>query len=147
MVEKRGRKSLGDLSLVTMDPNSGRPEPPEDMLGLEREIWHSIVDSMPRQWFGAETHELLRGLCRHAFVARKLGDQYVALVDEGPPPAGEGVAIYWENVDKLGMQYDRETRAIGTLASKLRVAKMQRQSGHKDEVALRNVAKRRLWEE
>jgi len=25
MIEKRGRKSLGDLALVAMDPHSGRP--------------------------------------------------------------------------------------------------------------------------
>jgi hypothetical protein len=147
MVEKRGRKSLGDLSLVAMDPNTGRPEPPEDMLDLEQEIWRSIVGSMPRQWFGAETYELLRGLCRHCFAARKLGDMYAGLLALGPPPAGEGVGPYWEAVDNLGAQYDRETRAMVTLASKLRVAKLQRQSGRKDEVEIRNTPKRRMWAE
>ena len=147
MVEKRGRKSLGDLSVVMLDPKTGRPGPPEDMRQLEREIWRSVVGSMPRAWFGAETHELLRGFCRHAFAARKFGDQYADLLHAGPPAAGEGIMLYWELVDTLGSQHDRETRAMLSFACKLRIAKLQRQSGRKDEVELRNTPQRRMWEE
>jgi hypothetical protein len=117
------------------------------MRRLEKDIWRSVVGSMPRAWFGAETHELLRGYCRHAFAARQFGDRYVELLDAGPPPAGEGVGLYWEAVDALGGQHDRETRAMLSFASKLRIAKLQRQSGRKDEVELRNTPQRRMWEE
>jgi hypothetical protein len=147
VVEKRGVKSLGDLSLVAMDPKTGRPEPPEDMRRLEKDVWQSVVGSMPRAWFGAETHELLRGFCRHAFATRTLGDRYAELLDAGPPPAGEGIMLYWEQIDALGSQHDRESRAMLSFACKLRIAKLQRQSGRKDEVELRNAPKRRVWEE
>jgi hypothetical protein len=147
MVEKRGRKSLGDLSLVTMDPNMGRPEPPPDVIGREAEIWRSTVNSMPRNWFGPETWPLLKGFCKHSFAAEKLGERYTELLSLGPPPVGELSVVYWNTIDHVADLYARETRSIGNMASKLRLAKIQRQSGHKDEVEIRNTPKRRMWDE
>jgi hypothetical protein len=146
----RGRKSLADLALgvVPLDPTTGRPRPPEDVRGLQADIWRSIVDDMPRGWFSAETHELLRGLCRHAFAARKIGDQYTALLEAGPPAAGEGVGIYWEAVEQLGIQHARETAAMAALAGKLRVSKVSRQTPYADEREKRSAAPgvKKLWE-
>jgi hypothetical protein len=90
---------------------------------------------------------MLRAYCKHVDAGERFGERYTALLDEGPPRGGGGVALYWEAVDKLGDRYERETRLMTHLASKLRIAKMQRQSGYKDEVELRNATKKRMWEE
>jgi hypothetical protein len=146
VAEKRGPKSLGDLSVVMMDARSGRPEPPPEVRRREAEIWRSIVDSMPRNWFGKETWSLLKGFCKHSFAAEKFGERYTELLEAGPPEAGAGVAIYWETIDKLGDLYGRETRAISNLSVRLRIAKLQRQRIEKDEAAIRNTPQRRMWE-
>lgn len=147
MVEKRGRKSLGDLSLVQMDPNSGRPEPPPDVVGREADIWRLTVDAMPRNWFGQETWSMLRGFCKHSFAAERHGEIYTAMLTQGPPAAGEGLAVYWDALHTLSDLYARETRSMGNMAVKLRITKQLRVERANAEVAVRNTAKRRMWEE
>src|SRR5258708_6327907 len=147
VTEKRGRKSLGDLAVVAMDPLTGRPLPPADVTGREAEVWESTVESMPRNWFGKETWPLLRGFCKHSYAAERLGERYSELLAEGPPPAGERVLMYWAAIDKISSLYDRETRSITSLSTKLRISKQARVERAVQEAALRNMPKRKMWEE
>jgi hypothetical protein len=146
-MEKRGRKSLGDLSLIKMDPNSGRPEPPPDVVGREADIWQLTVNAMPRNWFGQETWSMLRGFCKHSFAAEKLGERYTELLTLGPPPAGELSVVYWNTLDKIADLHARETRSMGNMAVKLRITKQLRVERANAEVAVRNTPKRRMWTE
>jgi hypothetical protein len=137
MVEKRGRKGVTDLEVLHLDPNTGRPEPPEDVGGREAELWRSIVNSMPRNWFGPETWPLLKGFCLHAYAAELLGARYRAALQDAKA-----------DISVLQSQYSAETGAMGRLATKLRIAKLQRtKREYVDEAAIRNAPRARMWEE
>jgi hypothetical protein len=134
MPEKRGPKSTADLTVVPMLPGAGRPQPPEDMTKLEAEAWKSVVDSMPPRWFGPEQYQLLRGYCAHAVMQNEL------------------IARWRANGfnSELAKDLERETACVIKLARQLRLVKLGRyeRGNHfnKDESAIRNAPKKRLWE-
>jgi hypothetical protein len=71
MPRHRGRKSAAELAVVPMSAVQ-RPEPPEELSAEEAEVWRLTVEGMRADWFGVETHPLLRCYCTQAATAELL---------------------------------------------------------------------------
>jgi len=91
-----------------------RPRPPEELTDEQALEWVEIVNRLPADWFNRETHGLLAQYCRHLSVSRKLAKLILDL--EGSPE------FTVKEYDKLLKMQDRESRAIATLATKMRIA-------------------------
>jgi hypothetical protein len=68
MYRHRGRTSAAELAVVPISALQ-RPEPPEELSPEEAEAWRQTVDGMRADWFGVETHPLLRCYCTQAATA------------------------------------------------------------------------------
>jgi|SRR5580700_6431694 hypothetical protein len=44
------RCSAADISIVSLVPGKGRPEPPKELDLVERRAWNDVVDSLPGHW-------------------------------------------------------------------------------------------------
>jgi hypothetical protein len=117
------------ISAAPMLPGQGRARPPPELSANEKRIWKDVVESRPLHYFGPETWPLIRAYCMHAVLAQQLA-----------------AALRQESTSRLRDEHRRQTAMLCSLASKLRLAKMQRrkhQSTEADEIA--QTPKRRLW--
>lgn len=93
-----------------------RPEPLRDMTREQREVWKTVVNRMPEDWFPAESHELLAQYCRHVCEARRIsGILRAHTVD--PAVTEAWLKCYGE----LLKFQEREGRAMSSLATRLRI--------------------------
>lgn len=67
------RQSVASLLIHQQEQ---RPEPLPDLTTEEQQVWRTIVNRMPQEWFPAETHHLLAQYCRHAINARTLSKMH-----------------------------------------------------------------------
>lgn len=115
MQQKRGRKSADALAVapapIEIVP---RLPPPHDLTDEECEIWSAIVADLPADWFSPATVPLLAQYCRHVIHARRIAE----LIERA---MGGPTVIVGEYDALLNMQV-RESRAIATLATKMRIA-------------------------
>jgi hypothetical protein len=102
-----------------------RPEPPAHLDAEAQDIWHSIVNRMPADWFPAETHPLLTELCSLTVMSRKLGNELAVLDAQSRD-------------DYLDLIHDRKRRlkikvstTIGSLSRYLRITNVKRLYGAK----------------
>ena len=69
------RQSAESLSVATVSIPV-RPDPPKDLTSYQQEIWRTIVDTKPPEWFQSDTFPILRAYCtaaeRHKKIAEKL---------------------------------------------------------------------------
>src|SRR5215211_3603999 len=72
-VKTRGRKSVSSLAVLPIT-NDERPIPPRDLTKEQAHEWQSIVDAMPADHFGRETHPLLVELCATVTDSRCIAD-------------------------------------------------------------------------
>src|SRR5574343_21119 len=66
---KRGRKSVGELSVVAV--TGARLEPPPGMTQEQTDEWHAIVDSLPADYFRPGDAPLLAAFCVAAVFHRR----------------------------------------------------------------------------
>jgi hypothetical protein len=123
---QRGRRSNAALQLV--GPGMGqvsvvqRPKPPAGMPESQCVYWRVVVDSMPADWFRPEQLPLLVQYCRHNVAA----DRIALMIEEGErrmlssEPADFDLDIV--SLDRLLKMQERESRAIATLATKMRLS-------------------------
>lgn len=133
-METRGRKSSAALNVVPLVTGAERPPPPADLTEVEAEEWRAIVGRMPDRWFTRETHGLLAAYCRHwsnaRLLAERLGEfQGVWL------RSGDGL----ERFDRLSRVYDREVRAMSSLATRMRLTQQSRIEATTAATAARNA--------
>jgi len=76
---------------------------------------------MDAAWFPAETHPLLAQLCRHISSARLLGGE-LSKLDERSLRTMEGLRRF----DRLAAMHCRESMAIASLSTKLRLTVQSR---------------------
>jgi len=110
-------------------PGQGRPQPPADLSERERKIWLDVVESRPLNYFGPETWPLLRSWCVHCVQSEDLSAEL-----------RQGVT------KRLRDEFRKQTQALCTLSSKLRLCKQGRrkhQSSEQSEIA--KTPRRRLW--
>jgi hypothetical protein len=71
-MKQRGRKSSQSLSTLADISAVRRPDPPATLTDEQADEWRGVVDRLPAEWFGRETHPLLEQYCRHVVRARRL---------------------------------------------------------------------------
>ena len=111
---QRGRKSSAALSVVGPGTVLPRPAPPEDLTEAQKDIWWSIVNRMPADWFPTETHALLAQYCRHVVRASRVA-QAIDKYEKGKGFTPKDYAL-------LLRQEQIQTKLITTLSTKMRIS-------------------------
>lgn len=91
-----------------------RPRAPHDLTDEETEFWAAIVESLPADWFTASTLPLLTQYCRHSVQARRIAE----LVERAAGQPDFELADY----DRLLKMQQRESAALASLATKMRIS-------------------------
>jgi len=138
---KRGQKSsaelatIGPAGIVTMR----RPEPTPDMTQEQGEVWQSVVNRLPAEWFPAETLPMLAQYCRHVVSSR-----HVAQLIERAMSDGE---FDLDEYNRLLIMQEREGRAMSSLASRMRLTQQSSLHFEKAQRKKRVVPEAaKLWE-
>lgn len=111
----RGPRSLQALAVVPAPSQVARlerPKAPTELTPEQAIEWRAVVERMPAEWFGRETHSLLSQYCRHAVAARRVA-QLIA-------DAESGEEFDVETYDRLLKMQEREGRAMSSLATRMR---------------------------
>lgn len=129
----RGRKSAAALSVVAGSID-GRPQPPAELTKFQKALWLRTVAGEPLDQFrSAALQQLLTEYVRHCETADILAGQIETfnpewLADE------DGLKRF----DKLLAMRDRETKAIGDKATKLRLTNQSRYTPQAAATAAKN---------
>jgi hypothetical protein len=138
----RGPKSAAALSVVTPVAFDGRPPPPNDLTEAQQEMWRRVVAAENAGFFNtAALQLLLKEFVRHTDTAQVL----TGLIDSFDPAwlaTDEGLARYGE----LLKLRDRETKALGDKATKLRLTNQSRYTPQAAATASKNTKSVKLWE-
>lgn len=113
----RGRTSVAALTApAAVGPveTVARLRAPHDLTDEETEVWAAVVESHPADWFDPSTAPMLGQYCRHVIHARRVAELIERAV--GNPE----LAI--KDYDRLLKMQERESRAIASLATKMRIA-------------------------
>lgn len=103
-----------------------RIKPPHDLHDEEVEVWAAIVSAHPADWFSASSAPLLAQLCRHTIHARRVAELIERTI----------AAISVDDYDKLLKMQERESRAMASLATKLRLTPQATTNHRGNKVAL-----------
>lgn len=107
---------------VVVGSIDGRPSPPEDLNKAQTEIWERTVANEGADVFKtAALQQLLKEYCRHVISAMKLATMIEAM-ERQTQMSPDDLCDY----DKLLKMRDRETKAIGDKATKLRLTNQSR---------------------
>lgn len=135
---KRGRKSVAALEIAHA-PSSietiERPDAPYDLTDEQAVEWWAVVNRLPADWFPRETHAMLADYCRHVVKSRRIS-QLVNDAEKAP-------VIDVDTLDKLYKMAERESRAISSLATRMRISQ-QATSTHRANKGTKGV--RKPWE-
>jgi hypothetical protein len=66
------RRSAADISIVSLVPGKGRPEPPTELDLVERRAWNDVVDSLPGHWLDPAGQILLGGVAAEIALSKRL---------------------------------------------------------------------------
>lgn len=120
-MQQPGRKSAAALSVVS-GVIDGRPKAPDDLNEKQAEVWERTVANEAADTFKtAALQQLLKEYCRHVSSALKLSTMVEAM--EALPTMGPDDL---KDYDKLLAMRDRETKAITSTATKLRLTNQSR---------------------
>ena len=121
-MRQRGRKSAVSLmNVVHLPGGPQRPKAPDELTAEEAVEWDAVVARMPAEWFTRETHGQLVNYCRHIVRARALADEINGF-DRAWLKNPEGMMFF----DKLTHMAERESRAIASLGTKMRLTQQSR---------------------
>ena len=112
---KRGRKGAADLSVVRVALEGNRPPAPKCLTVQEAQTWREIVESIPGGWISRAQEPLLAAYCRHVFAADRLS----TMVDNWKPDLNDRTSL--QRFDKLLAMRERETKALSSLATRMRL--------------------------
>jgi hypothetical protein len=113
----RGRPSASELAVVRLqtEPGAEPPDPPAGLTGEAAQVWRDIVASLPPDWVSVANSPLMEGFCRHVAASRRVAQ--LIEVEEASD------AFNLDDFGRLLAMQERETRAMATLATKLRLAR------------------------
>lgn len=112
---KRGRVSAAAIEIAPLAVQAiHRPTAPHDLTDEETEVWASVVNRLPADWFPDETFPLLGQYCRHAVQARRIAE-WIEKATSDP-------ALAVKDYDRLLKMQERESRALASLATKMRIS-------------------------
>jgi hypothetical protein len=138
----RGRKSAAALSVVAGSID-GRPQPPADLTAFQADLWcRTVAGETLDQFRTATLQQLLKEYVRHCETAHILAGQI-----EDFDPAWLADEDGLKRYDKLLLMRDRETKAIGDKATKLRLTNQSRYTPQAAATAAKNTGGRtKPWE-
>lgn len=140
-MKQRGRKSPSALAVVPLG-EIPRLRAPAELTRDETRIWDTVVAAESADWFNGATRPLLAQYARHVIRARQVAALIQALEAS---VAAQAVANQREEavvmlgavkaLDKLCRMQERESKAISTLATKMRITQQstRNQRGNKIE--------------
>lgn len=135
------RKSAAALTVV-VGKIDGRPRPPAELTDAQREVWERTVANEAATFFStAALQQLLKEYCRHVVSAAKLA-KMIETVELASAFDEESIKAY----DKLLVMRDRETKALGDKATKLRLTNQARYTPQAAATASKKTAERKPWE-
>ncbi len=139
---QRGRKSADSLMVATGARVVAveRPDPPDELTEEQGRVWYAVTSSLPADWFGRETHEMLAQYCRHTVAARRVAD-LIAAMERDSGDEAEGFDV--EQYDRLLKMAERESRIISSLATRMR---MTQQTTYDKSKSKGKGAIRKPWE-
>lgn len=91
-----------------------RPTAPRELSPEAAAEWCAVVEALPADWFNAGSVPLLTQYCRHVVTGRRVG-QLIRALD-----LAEG-RLDLAQYDKLLKMQERESRAISSLATRMRI--------------------------
>lgn len=112
-----------------------RPDAPYDLTDAQAEVWRSVVDRLPADWFPRETWPLLSQYCRHVVSA-----EHVAKLIHDLEAKEGGFDI--NEYDQLLKMQEREGRALSSLATRMRLT----QQATYDKSKTKPKEAKKLWE-
>lgn len=134
----RGRKSAASLSVVS-NRIDGRPEAPDDLTFFQKRVWEKTVENESASFFNTEAlQQILKEYCRHVESADKL-----AKAVEMAEMPGSDVTL--KDYDTLLKMRDRETKAIGDKATKLRLTNQSRYTPQAAATASKGSSGSKPW--
>jgi hypothetical protein len=128
-MKSRGRRSAASLSLVSNQVEAiPRQRAPSELTKEQAGIWNAVVAAEPADWFSGSTRPLLAQYCRHIAAARHVAAMIAsldgAIAAQTAERSGDRIAIMLSAVkafDRLQKMQERESRAIASLATKMRI--------------------------
>ncbi len=132
---KTGRKSAAELSVVPCGPDK-RPQAPEHLTEVQQNLWTQIVRSEAEDAFDTPVlQELLADYCRHTDAANhftKKIDSHLNNLD---------TKISLRDLDLMLKMRDRESKAAGERATKLRLTNQSRYNPRTAATKMNNQSK------
>lgn len=144
-MKQRGRKSATALEIVSASDVLDRVErqrPPHDLSDEEVEVWAAVVAAEPADWFSPSTVPLLANFCRHTIAARRVAELIERATGDIDPKTKQPTLSIGD-YDRLLKMQDRESRALATLATKMRISQ-QSTTNHRGNK--KPSATRKPWE-
>ena len=140
MQAKGGRKSAASLAVVS-EIADWRPAAPAVLSAIEAELWRSIVNARPSDWFDAASIPLLTEYVRLKTSIDILNEQVSkaekTIAETGAVPDGYSTAVRI-----LDMKQGR----MAQLAMKMRLTQQARYDKNKAHTETKKAAPRKLWE-
>ena len=95
--------------------------PPADLSDEERAEWVKIVEPLPPGWITAEHDAIMRDLCRHTVIGRRLGEVVTRMTGELAEWSSDDPR--WEAFNRMMAEYRAESRLVIALSRSLRITK------------------------
>lgn len=136
-MKTRGRVSAAAVEINAVVPVEIVPrlQAPHDLTDEDVEVWATVVDSHPADWFAASTAPIVAAYCRHVISARRIAE----LIEKAVSDPELSILDY----DRLLKMQERESRAIATMATKMRITN-QALTNHRGNKT--KTAARKPWE-
>lgn len=144
MQAKRGRKSAASLEIAAPATVEliERPKCPHDLNDEESEVWFSVVNRLPADWFPTETHPLLVQYCRQVVQARRIAELIEKATSDLDPETKEPTLTV-ADYNRLLIMQTRCSASIAMLATKMRISQ-QATTNHRGN--RKQISPKRPWE-
>src|SRR4051812_31613878 len=118
-MQKRGRRSAASQEIATASriQTIERPKCPHDLNDEESEVWFTVINRLPADWFPEETHPILSQYCRAVIQARRVAELIERATGDIDPETKEPTLTIGAYDRLLKMQV-RQSASIAMLATK-----------------------------
>jgi hypothetical protein len=147
MKAQKGRRSAASMAVVPLG-EVPRQRAPSDLTRDEAAIWNGVVNAEPADWFSGSTRPILAQYCRHIIAARRVAGMIETLHAgvEAKAVAEQSEVMTMmlaatKALDRLQRMQERESRALTSIATKLRITQQSTRT-HRGN----RIESRKPWE-
>ena len=121
-MRQRGRQSATSLQVVPISVLDRVPrlKPLPELSHAEVEVWKSVVNGKPADWFSSDTAGVLIQYCRHFVHARNIAGLIEKALSDTDPDTGLPT-LNMDDYGRLLKMQALESREIRMLATTLRI--------------------------